>query len=249
MSYNPFTLKGERILITGASSGIGQATAIECSKLGAELIITGRNEEHLNGTFDSLEGNGHRKFSTDLADLQNIKKLVDFIPILDGCVINAGISKPLPIQFINIIDLNETLQINTISPILLTQLLVKRKKLKKGSSIVFTSSISGVFYSSMGNNIYSASKGAINGFMKNAALELASKGIRVNSVNPAMVNTGLIRKGSITEEQYQDDMKKYPLQRYGTPTEIAYAIIYLLSDASAWVTGTSLLIDGGLTLK
>jgi NAD(P)-dependent dehydrogenase (short-subunit alcohol dehydrogenase family) len=131
----------------------------------------------------------------------------------------------------------------------LTQQLVKKKKLKKGSSVVFTSSIAGVFRSSMANSMYSASKGAINGFMKNAALELAGKGIRVNSINPGMVSTEIVGKGSITEEQYMEDMKKYPLQRYGTPEEVAYSIIYLLSDASAWVTGTALVIDGGITLR
>jgi NAD(P)-dependent dehydrogenase (short-subunit alcohol dehydrogenase family) len=249
MSYNPFTLESKTILVTGASSGIGRATAIECSKLGAVLVITGRNEKRLIETFSLLEKNKHRSIVTDLNDIENIENLVDTIPLLDGVVNNAGINISLPIQFINPTDLNETLRINTISPIILTQLLVKKKKLNKGSSIVFTSSIAGIFRSSMANSMYSASKGAINGFMKNAALELASKYIRVNSVNPGMVSTGLIGNSGISEEQYFEDKKKYPLQRYGTPEEIAFAIIYLLSDASAWVTGSSLLIDGGITLR
>ncbi|MBA4323048.1 MAG: 3-oxoacyl-ACP reductase [Odoribacter sp.] len=249
MSYNPFTLEGKTILVTGASSGIGRATSVECSKQGATLIITGRNEARLIETFKLLYGTGHYKHVADLTDQVSLEKLVETIPLLDGCVNNAGINKSLPVQFINLAELSETLNTNTISPIILTQLLVKKKKLKKGASLVFTSSIAGVFRSSMANSMYSASKGAINGFMKNAAFELAVKGIRVNSVNPGMVSTGIIGKGAITEEQYLEDMKKYPLQRYGTPEEVAYAIIYLLSDASSWVTGTSLLIDGGITLR
>jgi len=249
MEYNPFSLKGKTILITGASSGIGRATAVECSKLGAALVITARNAERLNETLLMLEGDGHLQFIADLTETDSLANLVDFVPALDGCVNNAGINRSLPIQFISLPDLNELFGTNTFSPILLTQLLVKKKKLKKGCSVVFTSSIAGVFRSSMANSMYSASKGAINGFMKNAALELASKGVRVNSVNPAMVQTDLLGKGGISEEQYQEDMKKYPLQRYGTPEEIAFSIIYLLSDASAWVTGSSLLIDGGITLR
>jgi NAD(P)-dependent dehydrogenase (short-subunit alcohol dehydrogenase family) len=249
MFNNPFVLEGKTILITGASSGIGRATAVECSKSGASLIITGRNEERLAETFKLLYGEGHLKVVADLTISESNEKLVDSLPFLDGVVNNAGIHKSLPVQFINLKDLNETLKTNTISPIILTQLLVKKKKLNKGSSIVFTSSIAGILRSSMANSMYSASKGAINGFMKNAALELAGKGIRVNSVNPAMVETGIMGNGPIAEEQYLEDMKQYPLQRYGTPQEIAFAIIYLLSDASAWVTGTSLVIDGGLTLR
>jgi NAD(P)-dependent dehydrogenase (short-subunit alcohol dehydrogenase family) len=249
MEYNPFSLKGKTILITGASSGIGRATAVECSKLGAALVITARNAERLNETFLMLDGDGHLQFIADLTDNDSLANLVDFLPALDGCVNNAGINRSLPIQFISFPDLNELFGTNTFAPILLTQLLVKKKKLKKGCSVVFTSSIAGVYRSSMANSMYSASKGAINGFMKNAALELASKGVRVNSVNPAMVQTDLLGKGGISEEQYQEDMKKYPLQRYGKPEEIAFSIIYLLSDASAWVTGSSLLIDGGITLR
>lgn len=247
--FNPFTLQGKTVLVTGASSGIGQATAIACSRLGAKLVITGRNNERLSSTYRSLEGSGHLKMVADLCDVDKIDELVDFCPTLNGCVNNAGINKTLPIKFINQTDLHETMRINTYSPIILTQKLVKQKKLAKAASIVFTSSIAGVFRSSMANSMYSASKGAINGFMKNAALELASKQIRVNSVNPAMVETGIVGKGGISTEQYEEDKKRYPLKRYGQPNDIAYAIVYLLSDASSWVTGSNLLIDGGITLR
>jgi len=247
---NPFSLKGKIVLITGASSGIGRATAIECSKMGANVIITARNEERLEETFSKLCGTGHIKIIADLAISEEIEKLAESVGKLNGLVNNAGINKLLLPQFINEKDLNETLQINTIAPILLTQKLLKKKKLLDGSSIVFTSSIAGVYGVSPANSMYSASKGAINGFMMNVALDLIKKGIRCNSVNPGMIETELITaKGTVSKEQLEEYKKKYPLGRFGKPEEIAYGIVYLLSDASVFVNGTSLVIDGGITLK
>jgi NAD(P)-dependent dehydrogenase (short-subunit alcohol dehydrogenase family) len=246
--YNPFSLEGKTILVTGASSGIGKATAIECSKMGATVIITGRNKERLNDTFNLLVGENHIQIIADLSKNEEIESLTKKLPELDGCVNNAGIVKSVLIPFITSDTLSEVLHINTIAPILLTQMLVKKKKIQKNASIVFTSSISGVYASIIGNSLYSSSKGAINGFAKNAALELAAKKIRVNCVCPGMIKTNILNDGTITEEQLKEDMKKYPLIRYGQPEEVAYAIIYLLSDAAGWVTGTNLVIDGGFTL-
>jgi NAD(P)-dependent dehydrogenase (short-subunit alcohol dehydrogenase family) len=236
-------------LITGASSGIGRATAIECSKMGARVIITARNEERLQKTFSQLEGDGHEKIIADLTATADIDKLANSVDQLHGLVNNAGINKLLLPQFINEKDLNITFQVNTIAPILLTQKLLKMKKLRKGSSIVYVSSVAGVYSSTPGNSMYSASKGAINGFMKNIALDLLNKEIRCNSVNPGMVDTNIMEHGIVTEEQLEEHKKKYPLGRFGKPEEIAYAIIYLLSDAASFVNGTSIVIDGGVTIK
>ena len=246
--YNPFSIKDKTIFITGASSGIGRVTAIECSKLGASVIITGRNKERLNETYKLLEGDGHLQFIADLTKYYEIEELVMKLPSIDGCVNNAGIIKTLLTPFISETALNEVIQINTNAPILLTQQLIKKKKLKKNSSIVFTSSISGVSIALLGNVLYSTSKGALNGFVKNAALDLATKKIRVNSVIPGMIETTILDEGIISKEQVLEDVQKYPLKRYGKPEEVAYAIIYLLSDAAAWITGSNLLIDGGLNL-
>ena len=247
--YNPFSLENKTILVTGASSGIGRATAIECSKMGSKVVISGRNAERLNDTFSNLEGKGHLQFIADLQNEEDILQLVENLPVLDGCVNNAGITVTLPTAFINKNVLNDVLQTNTIAPILLTQSLVKNKKITNGGSIVFTCSISGVYVASIGNAMYSSSKGAINGFVKNAALDLAKKNIRVNAVSPGMINTKIFEVGVISEEQLKADVKNYPLKRYGEPEEVAFAIIYLLSDASKWVTGSNLLIDGGYTLN
>jgi Dehydrogenases with different specificities (related to short-chain alcohol dehydrogenases) len=248
-TYNPYSLQGKTVLITGASSGIGKATAIECSKMGALIVITDRDEARLNETIEQLEGGGHTQLVADLSKEDDLSHIANCIPEIDGLVNNAGITKLMMTSFIKRQDLSEILEINTIAPIILIQKLLKEKKLKKNSSIVFTSSIAGIFRASLGNGMYSASKSAINAFMKTIALELAPKKIRCNSVNPGMVNTNILGYNLEQDEQALKDMQTFPLKRYGKPEEIAHAIIYLLSDAASWVTGTALVIDGGKTLQ
>lgn len=251
-NYNPFSLEGKTILVTGASSGIGRATAIACSQMGAKVILTARNEGRIKETLSQMyhpEGVEHEYILADLTNRAELDELVAKTPNLDGLVNNAGIIRILPVQFINDEEINKTLSVNTSSPIILTQRLVKKKKMNKGASIVFTSSIAGVFTVSAGHAIYGISKGAINAFMKFSALELASKGIRCNSVNPGSVHTELINEGVFTEEERQRDINQYPMKRYGKPEDIANAIVYLLSDAASWVTGTTLVVDGGYTLR
>lgn len=248
ITYNPFTLEGKTILVTGASSGIGKATALECAKMGAKLVLTGRNEARLNEVYNSLEGEGHFQIIADLSNDEDIQHLVDEIPVLNGCVNNAGYNVMSVIPFIKKYELGRIMNVNLTAPIMLTHLLVKKKKIAKDSSIVFTSSISARGRNSVGNSMYSATKGGLSSFMKNAALELAAKRIRCNAVLPGMVETPLKEgKANVTEEQWEINRQLYPLKRFGKPEEIAYGIIYLLSDASAWVTGTELVIDGGMT--
>jgi NAD(P)-dependent dehydrogenase (short-subunit alcohol dehydrogenase family) len=247
--YNPFSLDGKTILITGASSGIGKATAIECSKSGAKVIIIGRNQERLNETFCDLEGEGHSQYILDLTDFNIFNDFVNNLPILNGVVHSAGISNHLPFQFLTEEYMKNMFDINFSSGALLSSKLVKKKKIDKNSSIVFITSISGITSSYIGGSVYSASKGAISGLLKGMALDLASKNIRVNGVMPAMVETSIMDGGDITKEQFEEDKKKYPLKRYGKPEEVAYAAIYLLSDASSWTTGTNLLLDGGITVS
>lgn len=248
--HNPYSLENKVILVTGASSGIGRGIAIECSKMGAKLIITGRNEQRLNKTFLSLNGDGHIQIVKDLSKQKDIESLVEQCPIINGCVYCAGIPKLLPVKFINRESLEEIININSFAPILLTSLLTKKKKFEKKSSIVFISSISGICISTIGESTYSASKGAISGFVKGAALELASQQIRVNSINPGLVETNILELAGevFSEQQVIDKIKLYPLKRMGQPEDVAYGAIYLLSEASSWVTGINLVIDGGFTL-
>ena len=247
--YNPYSLEGKTILVTGASSGIGRATAIECSKMGAKVIITARNEIRLKKTLDSLYGEGHSMIPCDLSCDSDLDNLVSELPEIQGLVNNAGYTQLLPVNFIKVDAFEKLLKVNTISPICLLQKALKKKKIKGGASVVITSSLAGLGYTTPGNSMYTASKGAISSFIKNAAIELATKQIRVNAVCPGMVNTGILDNGSVTEEQLQTDMKNYPLGRYGEPEEIAWQIINLLSDASKWITGTNVIIDGGYSIR
>ena len=246
--YNPFTLVGKRILVTGASSGIGKAIAIESSKMGASVIITGRNKQRLKETYSQLEGNGHDLIVADLSINEDLNQLHKELPVINGLVNCAGLTKVAPFPFATRDSFEEVMNVNFFAPTELSRLLVKSKKIGKGGSIVFISSVSGVYCSAVASSIYSSSKGAVNGLVKGVALDLAPKGIRVNSVNPGMIDTDIFSGSAITEEQLKADMQRYPLGRYGKPEEVAYAAIYLLSDAASWITGSNLLIDGGCTL-
>lgn len=248
-NYNPFSLEGKTILVTGASSGIGAATAIDCSRIGAQVILTARNKERLEDTLKQLDGTNHRIVIADLSKLDELGTLVGECPKLNGVVLCAGIGYTLPFAFCSRQKMDEVFNINFFAPVELLRLLVKKKKLEQESSVVFVSSVGGVNVFNVGNSIYGATKGALNTMMKQTALELAQKRIRVNSVNPGMVKTKLIHEGmSITEEQLIEDEKRYPLGRYGEPDDIAKGIVYLLSDASCWMTGQGLVLDGGLSL-
>ena len=247
--YNPFTLQGKSILVTGASAGIGRAIAIECSKMGAVVFLSARNSARLRETLAQMQGSGHQIITADLTVEEDIQALVDQLPQLDGAVLNAGVAGLVPTQAITADKLSRMQQINLNAPILLTRSLVKQRKLNNPSSIVFTSSAAGVYRTSVGNAIYATTKCGIDAFMRTAALELASRGIRCNSVNPAMVETELIAGLPVSEQEREKNLQQYPLHRYGKPEEVAYAVVYLLSDASAWTTGTALKLDGGLTLS
>lgn len=245
INYNPYSLEGKTILVTGASSGIGRGAAIECSKMGARVIATARNEERLNETISLLEGEGHEIRVCDLNEKEAVKNLVDSLPEVQGVINNAGFTTIQPIPFIDEDVFQSIMQVNTISPVLILKYLVKKKKLKSGSSVVFTSSLAGIGMVSVGNTMYACSKGAISAFIQGAAKELASKNIRVNAVCPAMVDSQILASGTITDDQLKKTMELYPLGRFGVPQDVAWAMIYLLSDASSWITGVNLPIDGG----
>ena len=234
--------------MTGASSGIGRTTAIECSMMGAHVIITGRNQVRIDEVKHELNGTGHLGVIADLTQEDQLLNLVDQLPIVDGVVLCAGQGAVVPFKMADRKKINPVFEINYFAPVELLRLLIKKKKLANESSVVFVSSIGGVDSITIGNSIYGASKAAFNSAMRFCALELAPKKIRVNSVCPGMVNTSLIKGGAVSDEQHQADMLKYPLKRYGEPEDIAHGIVYLLSAASSWVTGHSLVIDGGYTV-
>lgn len=248
--YNPFSLENKTILVTGASSGIGRSIAIESSRMGANVIITARNRERLNETLSLMSGN-NKMIVADLCNEDEIAALVDNIPCIDGVVHNAGVGNRILCKMVKESDINRVMTTNFNGPVILQKYLQKRKRIRKDGSIVFIASRA-PFAPTVGNAIYSASKGAILGYAKVLGLELAAQKIRVNCICPAMVWTELIEKDfEMTGADYKAAEMNYPLKRYGKPEDIAYLTVYLLSNASSWMTGSSIDITGGgeLTLK
>lgn len=249
---NPFSLAGKTILVTGASSGIGRGVAIACAEMGAKLILNGRNNVRLEETRSLLAGEGHQILVSDLSKQSDLEAMASSLPELQGWVNSAGIPKVSSIKHFDRENVEDIFNVNTVSTMLLLSLLLKKKKLKRGASVVFISAVTGAFVGSKGDTSYCATKGAVNGFMKGAALELAPLGIRINSVNPGLVPTNILNlaNGIAGEEHHVEIMlEKYPLKRLGTPEDIANGAVYLLSDASSWVTGINLVIDGGYLLN
>ena len=244
-TYNPMSLVGKAILVTGASSGIGQAIAIECSKLGATVICTARNEERLQATLSMMEGEGHSYIAADLTDSAVLDLLVEKLPKLDGVSHNAGMGKTMLTSFAKDEEVMRVMTTNTLSVVQLQTRLLKKRKMNKKASLVFMASIGSTIVSP-GNTFYGMSKAAIVPYVKGLAHELGKKGIRANSIHPGMVETPLIHRKDIDEkEAYEIDKARYPLGRYGEPQDIAHLAAFLLSDASAWITGSQYVIDGG----
>lgn len=241
---NPFTLEGKTILVTGASSGIGRGIAIACAGMGARVVLTARNQERLHETFSQLEGEGHLIIPADLTDARQRAALVEACPELDGLVQCAGVMNRVPGKSIGKEDIETVFAPNVETPMLLQAELLQERKINKEASIVYMASIA-ARSAVAGNALYSASKAALISYAKCLALELAPRKIRVNCICPAMVWTDLALVGA-TKEELEADQLKYPLKRYGTPEDVANLAIYLLSNASRWMTGSSIEITGGM---
>lgn len=242
-----FSLEGKTILVTGASSGIGKATAIECSKQGATVLLLGRNLERLKQAMEECQGTGHSIVQFDLSDIDNIPNLLGMLPDLDGVVHSAGVNTKYLVKNVNREKIDELLHTNYYAPALITQILLKNKKLRKNASMVFISSIS-ASYASVSNALYASSKAALNAFVRCLAMEIAPRGMRANVIQPGVIETPILQAYAMTDE-LQDFKKSCPLGHPGEPTDIALGCVYLLSEASKFATGTILTIDGGLTLK
>lgn len=242
-----FSLEGKRLLITGASSGIGRAVAVECSKVGASVVLTARNEERLKETLAMMTPGNHAIQPADMMQEEDVVNLAKSIPDkLDGVVLCAGINDKLIVKLISNPDIDKMVSTNFTGPVRLVQGLLKGKKINKYCSFVFMSSVS-AFYPSVSNALYASTKAAITQFAKVLALEVLTLKARVNCIEPAFVETEMI--GKYPPEVLDEIRANYPLGRFAKPEEIAYSAIYYLSDASQLVTGTSLVIDGGYTLR
>lgn len=240
---------GMTILVTGASSGIGREICIHCASAGASVILLARDEQRLNQTLGLMKAGDHKVICGDIKDADFIVDTCKSMALLDGVVQAAGLMKLIPLKFIDIDFIDEMTAVNLKAPILFIATLQKLKKLKPASSIVLVSSVNGAVIGSLANSLYASTKGGLQGFCKSASLELAKNGIRINCLAPAMVSTegtaGI--EDHVSAESIAADKKTYPLGRYGTPGDIAHACMFLLSPASSWITGTTMVIDGGFT--
>ena len=242
--FNPFTLQRKTILVTGASSGIGKAIAIACSKMGANVIANGRNVQKLEAVMAAMEGMGNIQIPADLTKVDDLTKLIAQLSKLDGVVHCAGIGHRQPAKLLTESEIDKVMNTNFKATVLLQTELMKGKKLNKDGSVVFIASAAPQM-PSFGNAAYTASKAAIIGYAKCLALELAPRGIRVNCICPAMVWTDLIMQEGVGKEELLQAQQKYPLKRYGQPEDVANLAIYLLSDASKWMTNSCIDITGG----
>lgn len=245
---NPFSLEGKTVIVTGASSGIGKATAILCAEMGAKVVALGRNEQRLAETMAQLQGEGHIMSAFDLNDEKAMDAAIAALSLVDGVACCAGVANMTPFQFVAKEEMDRVFSANFFSPVMLVNKLLKAKKLQKGSSVVFVSSVDGPKVVHAGNSVYSASKSALVGMARNMAVDLVGKKIRVNSVLPGTTDTKMIRTANVTEEMLQETAKALPMKRFAMPQEIANAIVFLLSEASSYITGTELVVDGGSSI-
>jgi len=243
--FNPFSLEGKTILVTGASSGIGRETAVVCSKMGAEVVLTARNTERLEQTLSMMAGSNHKIITADVTVQEDVDRIAAEVPALNGVVHCAGVGDRTLLKMVREKDIERVMKANFNAPVLLQRALLKKKKIQSQASIVLIASRA-PFAPAPGNGIYAASKGALLAYAKVLGLELASQTIRVNSVCPAMVWTDLVqRDAEINGVDYSLVEQSYPLKRFGKPEDIANLVVYLLSDASEWMTGSSIDITGG----
>lgn len=242
---NPFSLEGKTILVTGASSGLGRQTAISASQMGARLVITGRNKERLQETFNNLVGEGHLQILADLTDQKDIDSLVSQLPELNGVVYSTGISDLAPARFITSATIEKTFSISFNASVLLTAGLLGKKRIAKKASLVFISSIS-TRYPFVGGAMYISAKAAIEAYVRVLALELSSKGIRVNCVAPAFVKSPMLDQTAANYSMEAVNMiEARQILGLGEPEDVANSIIYYLSDAAKWVSATNLILGGG----
>ena len=243
---NPFALQNKKILVTGASSGIGKCIAVECSKMGASVIITGRNKVRLQETYIQLNGSDHFQITSDLTNRESFNELCQELPQLDGVVMCAGVPCSTPVKHNSDSFMRELFEINTFANFNLSKYLVGKNKINKKGSVVFISSVA-ANRPYKGNSIYSASKAAINSFAKVLALEVGfKKEIRVNCISPGIIPVKT-NDSAFSDEDLSMQNEKMPLG-FGKPDSIANGCIFLLSDASEWITGIDLVIDGGQSL-
>lgn len=250
--FNPYSIKGKTIIITGASSGIGRQCAVDCSKMGANVVLIARNSTRIEETMNLMSGSGHISVTLDINNIPSnfIEEITQrTLKPIEGFIHCAGIEITKPIKFLKKSDYEGLIQSNAFSAFEIIRQLSNKRNLADGSSIILISSISSII-ARAGLTAYAASKGAINSAVKVMALELSKRKIRVNAISPGTIMTPMMNQAfqSMTPEQQKNREDRFPLG-LGKPEDISYACIYLLSDASRWITGQNIIIDGGYTIE
>lgn len=247
---SPFDLVNKTVLITGASSGIGRKVALVVAEQGARVVLLGRNTARLEQVMKELPEGDHVFHAVDITDEDGLNEIIQALPVIHGLVHAAGILELAPLKILSAVQMNKITLTNYIAPVQFTRHLINKKVLGNNSSVVFITSVNGVFTAVKGFTAYAGAKAALNSASKIFALEYASRQIRFNTIAPGMIKTEMYDQlvKTVSEESIQQDKQKYPLGDYGNTEDVANAAVYLLSDASKWVTGTSLVVDGGLTI-
>jgi NAD(P)-dependent dehydrogenase (short-subunit alcohol dehydrogenase family) len=247
---NPLDMQGRLVLVTGASSGLGRETAILLSELNARVALSGRNRERLEETLSRMTGGGHRIDPFDLNETDAIpdwiKRVTAEAGPLGGLVHSAGVVTVLPAQAASTARVESLMRTNVTSAIMLVKAFRRSGCALEGSGIVLFSSVAGIA-GVPGLSIYSASKAALIGFSRSAAVELAAAGLRINCVAPGTIETSMVdrsREMTQTQEQHEAMKSKHPLG-FGHPRDVAHAAAFLLADTGRWITGTTLVVDGG----
>ena len=253
MMYNPFSLQNKTILITGASSGIGRQCAVDCAKMGANIIMVGRNEERLRDTLKLLEGQNHFYLVADIVDYKEfdyiLSECLSKSGPINGFIHAAGIEKTLLLRNLKPNDFIDIYTTNFVSGINILKYISKKNNYLRGCKVIFISSIT-ASVARVGTLAYTASKGAIVSAVRELAVELAPKGINVNCISPGTVLTPMMENflNSLSEEDREKRLSGFPIG-IGNPEDISLACVYLLSDAARWITGQNIIIDGGYTAQ
>ena len=246
MQNTPFDLQGKTFLVTGASSGLGQQICIRISEMNGTVILTARNIKRLNETLSLMAPGDHKILPADLTKSEDINALMAELPKLNGVVFSTGVSIIAPAGFISEEDYSKSFKTNFEGSMMLSNAIIRKKRIVKDScSMVFISSIS-TQYPFVGGALYVSAKAAMEGYARILALELAPKGVRVNCVSPAFVRTQMLDQ---TANNFSDEVVQKiegrQLMGLGEPDDVAYPVIFFLSDAAKWISGTNLILGGG----
>ncbi len=246
-AHKAFSLQAKTILVTGASSGLGRQIAITCAQRGARLVITGRDAVRLQETYDQLAGTGHVQVAADLTIAEDRDRLTQVATNIDGLVLCFGGQMLSPIRQLKEDLMTAMYRTHFLAPVMLTQRLLQAGSIAKQGSIVYMLSTS-AHIGTRGVGPYSAMKSGLLGIIRCLAIELAPRKVRVNGISPSVVPTPqLWGKDDEHNEPLNKERARHPLG-LGTPQDVANGAVYLLADASRWVTGTSLVMDGGAVL-